>query len=55
MTNPEFDNFDKAIRKMFSISRDELRRRKEKWKREHKRGKRKLKTSASAHVSHAKG
>ncbi len=49
----EFDNFDKAARKILSVSRDELRRREEKWK--EGRNKRKPKTSPSARVSSSKG
>jgi hypothetical protein len=56
MTNPEFENFDKTMGKILSVSRDELKRREEEWKREHgrPRGKRKPKTSASARASRAK-
>lgn len=57
MTNPEFENFDKAITQIFSVSRDEYKRREEEWKKKHgrTRGKRKPKTSASGRASRVKG
>ncbi len=56
MTNPEFESFDKAVEKILSVPREELKRREEKWKKEHgrTRGKREPKTSASGLVSRAK-
>jgi hypothetical protein len=56
MPTSEFDNFDKAIDKILSVSRDEYKRREEEWKKEHgrTRGKRKPKTSASVRASSSK-
>jgi hypothetical protein len=53
----EFNAFDNAMRKILSVSRDELKRREEEWKKEHgrTRGKRKPKTSPSARASSSKG
>lgn len=51
MANPEFKHFDKAMRKILSVSYDELKQREEKWK----KGKRKSKTSASGRASYVKG
>ena len=51
MTNPEFENFDKAMGKILSVPREELKRREEEWKKG--RGKRKPKTS-SGRASRAK-
>ena len=31
MSNPEFDKLDTAIRKVLSVSHDELKRREEQW------------------------
>ena len=47
----EFKNFGKAMDKILSVSRDELRRREEEWKKE----KQKSKTSASGRACRAKG
>jgi len=51
MTNLEFKNFDKAMNRILSVSRDELRRQEKKWKKE----KRKSKTSALDRACRAKG
>ena len=50
MKTTEFNNFDKAVRKILTVSHNEIKRREEEWK----KGKRKSKTSASAHASRAK-
>ena len=57
MTNPEFENFDRAVRKILLVPREELKRREEEWKKEHgrTRGVRKPKTSASGRASSARG
>lgn len=57
MKNPEFDKFDAGVRKILSVSREELKRREEEWRKEHPKSirKRKPKTSASGRASHAKG
>jgi hypothetical protein len=34
MTSSEFENFDAGVRKILSVSRDELKRREEQWKQE---------------------
>lgn len=54
MTNPEFDNLDKAVRKILSVTPEELKRRREEWEkgRQRKRG---PKPSASGRASRAKG
>ncbi len=49
--NKEFKTFDKAMKKILSVSREELQRREKEWKKE----KRKSKTSASGRVVCAKG
>lgn len=53
MTNPEFENFDKAVKKILSVSPEELKRRREEWEkgRERKRG---PKPSASGRASRVK-
>jgi len=53
--NPEFKNFDKAVRKILTVSREELRRREEEWKRGQHGKKRGPKPSASVRASRAKG
>lgn len=50
MANPEFKAFDKAMRKILTVSHDELLRREEEWK----KVKRKSKTFASGRVSRAR-
>jgi len=52
MVNPEFENFDKAVRKILSVTPDELKRKREEWK--DGRKKRKPKTSASGRASRDK-
>jgi hypothetical protein len=37
MGNSEFDRFDAGVRKILSVSHDELKRREEAWKRERER------------------
>ena len=53
MKESELDKFDATVRKVLSVSHDELKRREEQWKRDHpnKRKKREPKTSASGHAS----
>jgi hypothetical protein len=55
--NSEFDKFDAGVRKILSVSREELKRREEAWRLEHPKPvrKRKPKTSASGRASRAKG
>jgi hypothetical protein len=55
--NPEFDKFDSLMGKVLSVSRDELKRREEEWRKEHPKPerKRKPKTSASGRASRDKG
>jgi hypothetical protein len=50
MVNPEFENFDKAVRKILSVSPEELKRRREEWEKEHGETW-KSKTSASVPAS----
>jgi U3 small nucleolar ribonucleoprotein component len=40
MSNPEFEKFDATVRKVLSISHDELKRREKAWKRNRTRRKR---------------
>jgi len=40
MPNPEFDRFDVVMRKVLSVSHDELQRREKEWKRKRARKKR---------------
>ena len=50
----EFDKFDATVRRVISISRDELKRREESWKRQHvnrKAGRKSSKTSPAFHDS----
>lgn len=57
MKNSEFRAFDKTVRKVLSVSRDELARREEEWKRERAGQKprgRRPKTSTASPVSDAK-
>jgi hypothetical protein len=49
----EFKNFDAAMRKILTVSHDELKRREEEWKLQ-KQEKRKAKPSASGRASRAK-
>jgi hypothetical protein len=51
----EFEDFDRSIRKLLSVSREELRRREKEWKEARKRVKKKrAKTSPASHVSSGK-
>jgi hypothetical protein len=60
--NAEFDNFDAAVRKILSVTHEELKRREEEWQREQAltrkkpgpKPKRKSKTSASDRASGGK-
>jgi hypothetical protein len=49
----EFSKFDSAMRKILTVSREELKRREEEWKRLRQQ-KRKAKPPASGHASHDK-
>jgi hypothetical protein len=51
MQKSEFENFDKAVRKILSVSPEEIKRRREEWDKQHHWGKQKPKTSASAPAS----
>lgn len=54
----EFEKFDATVRKVLSVTRDELKQREAEWKRQHagrKAGRKPTKTSTSAHVSDDKG
>jgi hypothetical protein len=53
MKNTEFGKFDAGVRKMLSVSRDELQRREKAWKEERARKKR-AKTSPASRVSNGK-
>ena len=53
----EFGRFDATVRKVLSVSREELKRREEEWKGEHsgrKAGRKPSKPLASGHASTAK-
>ena len=52
----EFDCFDATVRKVLSVSRDELKRREEEWKRRHagRKAGRKPSTSVSSRASTVK-
>ena len=52
--NSEFAKFDATMRKVLSVSHDELKRREDKWKRERAKGKR-AKTSPASRASSDKG
>lgn len=54
MSNSEFDKFDATVRKVLSVSHDELKRRDRAWKRNKARRKKRAKLAASARVSGAK-
>lgn len=54
MSSREFDKFDTTMRKILSVSHDELKRREEKWKRERAKKKR-AKTSPASRASSDKG
>ena len=51
----EFQNFDATVRRVLSVSHDELVRREKEWKKQRERAKKKrAKASASARASSAK-
>jgi hypothetical protein len=50
MSSPEFENFDKAVCKILSVTPEELKRRMEEWRKKHG-GTWKSKTSASVPAS----
>jgi hypothetical protein len=52
--NNEFEKFDAVVRKVLSVSREELKKREKKWKRQ-RAGKKLAKTSASSRASSDKG
>jgi len=51
--NPEFDKFDATVRKVLSVSHEELMRREKEWKRKRARKKR-AKTSPASRASSSK-
>jgi hypothetical protein len=54
--NLEFERFDATVRKVFSVSHDELKRREAEWKRKRQIAKKKrAKTSPASRVSFDKG
>jgi len=54
--NPEFDKFDAVVRKVFSVSHDEIVRREKQYQRKRKRAKEKrAKTSPASRASSGKG
>jgi hypothetical protein len=54
--NPEFDNFDALVRKVFAVPHSEIMKREKEYKRKRKRAKQKLaKTSPASRASNAKG
>jgi hypothetical protein len=52
--NPEFGKFDATMRKILSVSHEELKRREAKWKRQRAKKKR-ARTSPASRVSSDKG
>lgn len=52
-TNSEFEKFDNTVRKVLSVSREELQRRENTWKREREKKKR-AKTSPASRASDSK-
>ena len=48
MKNPEFEKFDATMRKVLSVSHDELKRREQEWKRERAKKKRVRKPASRA-------
>lgn len=48
MSNPEFERFDATMRKVLSVSHDELQRREKEWKRKRARKKRAKKPASPA-------
>ena len=54
--NSEFEKFDATVRKVLSVSHDELVRREKEWKRKRKLAKKKrAKTSPASRASNGKG
>lgn len=53
-SNPEFERFDATMRKVLTVSHEELKRREEKWRRGRAKKKR-AKTSPAFHASIDKG
>jgi U3 small nucleolar ribonucleoprotein component len=51
----EFDKFDTVMKKVLSVSRDELQKREKEWKRKRAKKKRAKASSASRHSSGANG
>jgi hypothetical protein len=51
MSNPEFEKFDETMRRVLSVSHDELRRREKEWKRKRARKKRATKPASRASVA----
>ena len=55
MQSREFEKFDATVRKVLSVSREELKRREEEWKRQRQIAKKKrAKTSPASRASHDK-
>ena len=52
-SNTEFENFDAGVRKILSVSREELKRREEQWKQKQARKKR-ARTSPASRASRVK-
>jgi hypothetical protein len=56
MSNPEFEKFDAVMKKVMSVSHDELVRREKEWQKQRQRSKKKrAKTSPASRVSSDKG
>ena len=54
-TNPEFDKFDAVMKRVLSVSHDELKRREAGWKKDRHRAKKKrAKTSPASRASGGK-
>jgi hypothetical protein len=51
--NPEFEKFDTTVRKVLSVSHDELKRREKTWKRK-RAAKKRARTSPASRASSAK-
>jgi hypothetical protein len=54
VSNPEFEKFDATVRKILSVSHDELKKREKAWKRNKARRKKRAKTSPASRVSNDK-
>ncbi len=52
-SSPEFEKFDKTVKKVLSVSREELQRREEEWKRK-RAAKKRAKTSPASRASDSK-